>query len=468
MRVPEHTPRRWKGAAAAGLLGALTLALLTWVVVSPASHVQAATYTVNAADDSDDGTCDAGHCSLREAIAAANINAAEDNVIAIGVPGPIVLGAPLPTITDDDLIITGSGERVSLPVAAHVFEIGAHGVQISNLILDGENTGIRGVEINAAMDDVILEGLTVRDFTSEGIITSIPGGNHRTAVRGSTVTANGGNGVVLRGDDVTIQDCTITNNGNNGLEVHVADGFVAQGNTFSGNANTQILITNIGAGQNVSLFRNTIISSSDGIIVTNTVNAAAAIDIGLSVANRNVFRGSITPAEQHLKNLSPAPINAIYNDWDAYTPAAIEGVICHNGEAGCGAGIVDFDPFVDTPSPLETPTPTPTATQTPGGETPTPTATPEGGAPPGDVETLPLIAGCNPLAWTGSDGTAIATIDAAVAPPDILVAIWQFEGGIWLGYSPQFPDVSDLTQADRLDVVFLCTSAAGTFSRPVI
>ncbi len=467
MRVPEHTPRRWKGAAAVALLSALTLALLTWVVVSPATHVQAATYTVNATDDADDGTCDAGHCSLREAINAANATV-DNDVIGIGVVGPIVLGAGLPTITDDDLIITGSGQQVSLPVVANAFHIDADRVQINDLVIDGESTGGRGIRISATTDDLVLDGLTVRGFTMEGIISDIPGGNLRNALRASTVTANATNGVVLRGTDVTVQDCAITNNGNNGLEVHVADGFVAQGNTFSGNANAQIVIDNIGAGQNVSLFRNTIISSSDGIIITNTVNAAAAIDIGLSVANRNVFRGSITPPEQHLKNLSPAPITAIFNDWDAYTPAAIEGVICHNGEAGCGAGIVDYDPFIDTPSPLETPTPTPTPTQTPGGETATPTATPEGGGPVGDVETLPLIAGCNPLAWTGSDGTPTATIDAAVAPADILVAIWQFEGGIWLGYSPQFPDVSDLTQADRLDVVFLCVSAGGTFSRPVI
>jgi hypothetical protein len=197
------------------------------------------------------------------------------------------------------------------------------------------------------------------------------------------------------------------------------------------------------------------------------VNGAAAIDIGLSFDNRNVFRGAIAaPAEQHLRNLSAANINAIYNDWDAYSPAGIEGVICHDGDPGCGPGVVDFDPFINTPSPLPTATGTPTATETPGGatETPTPSAT----ATPGGVETLPLIAGCNPLAWTGSDDTPIATIDSAVSPPGILVALWEFELGAWRGYSPQFPEVSDLQEMDRLDVVFVCVSTGGTFSRPVI
>ena len=84
------------------------------------------------------------------------------------------------------------------------------------------------------------------------------------------------------------------------------------------------------------------------------------------------------------------------------------------------------------------------------------------------METLPLIAGCNPLAWTGTDNTPIATIAGAVSPAGILVALWQFNNGTWLGYSPQFPEVSDLQQMNRLDVVFVCVSATGTFSRPVI
>jgi len=38
---------------------------------------------------------------------------------------------------------------------------------------------------------------------------------------------------------------------------------------------------------------------------------------------------------------------------------------------------------------------------------------------------------------------------------------------VWAGYSPQFPVASDLTQVDRLDVVFVCVDADATFTRPV-
>ena len=218
----------------------------------------------------------------------------------------------------------------------------------------------------------------------------------------------------------------------------------------------------------MSIIQNTITSGSDGIVIGAAVDAAAHIDIGLSVDNRNVFRGAIAaPAEQYLRDLSAVNINAIYNDWNAYTAAAIEGVICHHTDPGCGPGVVNFDPFIDTPSPLATATPTSTPTQTPGGATETPTVTPT--PTPGGVEAVALIAGCNPVAWTGSDGTPIATIAGAVSPSGILVALWNLSlAGVWQGYSPQFPEASDLQSVDRLGVVFVCDNAAGTFSRPVI
>jgi hypothetical protein len=83
-------------------------------------------------------------------------------------------------------------------------------------------------------------------------------------------------------------------------------------------------------------------------------------------------------------------------------------------------------------------------------------------------EVIALVTGCNPVAITYPDNTPIATIADAVSPPGILISIWEFDMGTWLGYSPQFPEVSDLTQKDFLDVAFLCVSASGTFTRPEI
>jgi hypothetical protein len=86
------------------------------------------------------------------------------------------------------------------------------------------------------------------------------------------------------------------------------------------------------------------------------------------------------------------------------------------------------------------------------------------------TESEPLVAGCNPVTSTYADATPIATIAGAVTPAEALQGIWQLDvaAGAWLGYSPQFPAASDLTQVDRLDVVFICVNAAGSFDRPVI
>ncbi len=67
----------------------------------------AAAYVVNTGDDTDDGVCDGAHCSLREAILAANASAGPDSIsFSIGggglqtiAPNSSGLGA-LPTITD--------------------------------------------------------------------------------------------------------------------------------------------------------------------------------------------------------------------------------------------------------------------------------------------------------------------------------------------------------------------------------
>jgi hypothetical protein len=69
---------------------------------------------------------------------------------------------------------------------------------------------------------------------------------------------------------------------------------------------------------------------------------------------------------------------------------------------------------------------------------------------------------------TYANGTSTATIAAAITPPEALQSIWQLEAGNWQGYSPQFPEAGGLTAVDRLDVIFICMSAAGSFERVLV
>jgi hypothetical protein len=89
-----------------------------------------------------------------------------------------------------------------------------------------------------------------------------------------------------------------------------------------------------------------------------------------------------------------------------------------------------------------------------------------------NLEVVDLVEGtCNPIAATWANGTAIAKVAGAVAPPEALDAIWKFDPatGTWQAFSPSAPaDVNDLASVDRLDVIFFCVNAAAKVSRPVI
>ena len=83
-------------------------------------------------------------------------------------------------------------------------------------------------------------------------------------------------------------------------------------------------------------------------------------------------------------------------------------------------------------------------------------------------ESVPLAgAACNPVTSTYPDGTSVQTLADAVRPPGNLRSLWMFNLGAWLGYSPQYPHVSDLMDADMLDVLFVCVFDPGEWVRPL-
>ena len=104
---------RVSGILAVGLLATV----MAYALGQPLLDVRAATVVVNSASDADDGSCDPGHCSLREAINATNAGASED-VIVFDIPQSdpgfatsssvwiIQPSSPLPSVTDT-LVIDG-------------------------------------------------------------------------------------------------------------------------------------------------------------------------------------------------------------------------------------------------------------------------------------------------------------------------------------------------------------------------
>ena len=89
----------------------LLLVGLTAVFSRPAAAAPTVDFVVNALDDTTDGTCDAAHCSLREALIIANGNP-DQNTITFAVSGTIVLESTL--TVGHDLVIDGTGQAISL------------------------------------------------------------------------------------------------------------------------------------------------------------------------------------------------------------------------------------------------------------------------------------------------------------------------------------------------------------------
>ena len=148
-------------------------------------------YTVNTVSDADDGTCAAGHCSLREAITASN-HSVDGGIIRFNIPGAgphtIRPTSPLPSL-EGNVIIDGTTEPdfAGTPV----------------IELDGSLAGYaHGFDIVGSQN--IVRGLVINRFVWNGIqintdctFNSIEGNFVGTDVTGTLDMGNGKAGVLI-------------------------------------------------------------------------------------------------------------------------------------------------------------------------------------------------------------------------------------------------------------------------------
>ncbi|MFZ0545011.1 MAG: choice-of-anchor Q domain-containing protein [Candidatus Promineifilaceae bacterium] len=127
---------------AASLFPLITLALvvLVFVLYWPSLAAAGGTYIVNTTADTDDGICDGTHCSLREAMNAANIAFGADTItFALPPDATITLaGSQLPTITDTLTIDGSTAENLTISGNgfSRIFKVGCGtAVTITTLIL---------------------------------------------------------------------------------------------------------------------------------------------------------------------------------------------------------------------------------------------------------------------------------------------------------------------------------------------
>jgi hypothetical protein len=69
-----------------------------------------------------------------------------------------------------------------------------------------------------------------------------------------------------------------------------------------------------------------------------------------------------------------------------------------------------------------------------------------------------LYSGCNNISLTFPDATPSQTVVQAVTPADTVETLWRFNGPLnkFEGFSPAFPQASDLMSVNFLDAVWLC------------
>jgi len=167
-------------------------------------------YQVNTTDDQDDGVCDSAHCSLREAIHAANAAYRENPIIAFDIPrtdpgyGPatgvwtIRPQRALPVLAPGNVTLDGTTQT------QHQGDTNPLGPEIE---LDGSaaGPGVDGLTISGTSMGNTIRGLAINNFGGAGIalrgphtmVNFIVGNYIGTDPQGRAAQPNGGGGVLL-------------------------------------------------------------------------------------------------------------------------------------------------------------------------------------------------------------------------------------------------------------------------------
>ncbi len=230
------------------------------------------TFTVNTTDDGDDGTCDATHCSLREAIEAANANFFASDTVAFNLTttdGGFVTStaswkiAPtsmLPEITDPVIIdgYTQPGAVRATSSTAATLKIELDGSNLapgeSGLKITGGGSTVTGVVVNR------VSGAGIRLITNGGNL--IEGNYVGTDVTGTTGLAN------LTGI------ATDHSSGN-----RIGGTLPRQRNVISGNTLNGVIL--LGAGSSGNVVQGNLIGlAADGVSALGNTNFGVEIDEG--------------------------------------------------------------------------------------------------------------------------------------------------------------------------------------------
>jgi CSLREA domain-containing protein len=264
-------------------------------------------FVVNSLADPGDGTCDAAECTLREAIAAANLGPGPSEIsFARSLTGPITLdGASGQLTIAEDLSISGPKggmviQRNSADPQFRIFDIakdpGTATVRFVRLTIRGGQTAQSGGGIRNA------ENLTLVTSMVSGNATANRGGGisnggdltlMSSTVAGNSASISGG-GIADFGGAVTLTNSTVSGNrvtgtdGPGGGGIHNQGRLTLIGSTISGNASAL-------AGGGIANFGQALGDPPSATLTNSTVSGNSAATVGGGIytgspePDRNIF-----------------------------------------------------------------------------------------------------------------------------------------------------------------------------------
>lgn len=244
--------------------GGLAAALVA-VLISP-GLVSAETITVNGTGDS---VADDGNCVLREAIQAANDNAATGSMA-----GECAAGEAAPAVRDLIEFGLGLGTHVispigsDLPAVTEKVEIdGSNGTALPRIEIDGSAAGAggTGLFITTGSDGSYIHDLAIHSFTADGLNLFSGSNEVERVISGmdlagmATTLGNDSDGIQVSGDGNVIHQVVASANAANGINVEAG----ADTTTITGSRIGTNIAGTLDAGNGLSGIRASS-NSSDG------------------------------------------------------------------------------------------------------------------------------------------------------------------------------------------------------------
>jgi CSLREA domain-containing protein len=297
------------------------------------------TFTVNVADDND-GVCSLRHCSLREAIKAAN-GLSGTNTIAFNIPGAgphtitISPNTGLPTITEP-VIIDGYTEPGASP-NSNPITMGSNAVLM--IEVSGSGVGLsNGLHISAG--DSTVRGLVINRFHGSGLVLDTTGGNRvEGCFIGPDVT-----GTLNRGNDFGGVSVDGTSDNTIGGSVPAARN-VLSGNGFSGVAIANGATGNQVLGNFIGTDKTGTTAMGNSLVGVVMANSSSNTVGGTSAAARNLISGNGTGVAVNLSGTGNRVLgNSIHDNAGLGIDLGIDG-LTDDDPADADAGPNDLQNF---------------------------------------------------------------------------------------------------------------------------